>query len=225
MAPLYVAIAAVCVLGGILAVAILRYQEEPDTSIVATPATEEPPADTELAIPTDDGPDTLVPSIEPVPTTTEFSDLGVAPVPSGYRLATGPAIAQVAIPADWTITPGAVSSNVQANSPTGDRFIRFGGSAATAMPLLDTVATNEVQNPNIADGYQRLRLEPVSMHGLEAVDWEFLFVKDGVARHSYGRYWRLNGTDYVVYASTSVDSWPTMTEIVDVMVSTAGPIR
>jgi hypothetical protein len=92
------------------------------------------------------------------------------------------------------------------------------------MSLLDTVAGNETGNPNIADGYQRIQLAPVTTMPIEAVDWEFTFVKDGVTKHSYGRYWRRDGVDYVVYASTAADLWPTMTEIVDVMIHTAGPI-
>jgi hypothetical protein len=138
---------------------------------------------------------------------------------------TGPEGVHVAVPGDWPVKPGAVPSNLEADSPDGTSLIRFGGSAATAEPLLDTVASNETENPNIVNGYSRLRLEPVAAMTTEAVDWEFEFVnKEGVLRHSYGRYWRLDGIDYVVYASANADQWYAMAETVDVMVSTAGPV-
>jgi hypothetical protein len=212
--PLYVAIAALAVVGGILAVAIVRYPGESGAAAATPPVTEAPESTALLpGVPTD-SPQWTTPA-----TTTPEGTL-----PAGYRMVTGPAGVHVAIPADWSVRQGAVPSNLQADSPAGDRFIRFGGSASTALPLLETVATNETGNANIAGGYQRIQLAPVSSLPVEAVDWEFLFVKDGVTRHSYGRYWRLDGIDYVVYASTAADLWYAMTDIIDVMVSTAGPI-
>jgi hypothetical protein len=218
--PLYVAVAAVCVLGGILAVAIVRYTGDTTTAtpITTTAPTTTPPAANGVA----PGPGTETPSSSPEwtsSTTTTTEDPLV-----DYRTVSGPAGVYVAIPADWTVKPGAVPSNFQADSPAADRLIRFGGSASTDMSLLDTVASNETSNPNIADGYQRIQLAPVPNLSVEAVDWEFTFVKDGVTKHSYGRYWRRDGIDFVVYASTAADLWPSMTEIVEVMVSTAGPI-
>jgi hypothetical protein len=220
--PLYVGAAAVCVLGGILAVAILRYSGDTTTAAPTITAVPTTPPEPNVAVP---GPrtETTPPSspewTPPVTTTTVPED----PL-AGYQTVTGPAGVYVAIPADWTVKPGAVPSNLQADSPTADRLIRFGGSASTDMSLLDTVASNETSNPNIADGYQRIQLAPVPTLPVEAVDWEFTFVKDGVTKHSYGRYWRRDGIDYVVYASTTADLWPSMTEIVEVMVRTAGPI-
>ena len=221
--PLYVGVAAVCVLGGILAVAILRYSGDSTTAapiVEAAPTTT--PLEPNVAVP-ESGTETTPPSgtewAPPAATTTVPED----PL-AGYRTVTGLGGVSVAIPADWTVGPGAVPSNLQADSPTADRLIRFGGSASTDISLLDTVAGNENSNPNIADGYQRIQLAPVPSLPIEAVDWEFTFVKDGVTRHSYGRYWRLDGIDYVVYASTAADLWPSMTNIVEVMVRTAGPL-
>lgn len=219
--PLYIAVAAVCVLGGILAIAIVRYTGDSSTTARTTAAPTTVPPEPNVAVP---GPGTATPPSSPEwtppATTTTVPDHPL----TDYRTVTGPAGVYVAIPTDWTVSPGAVPSNLQANSPTADQLIRFGGSESTTMSLLDTVASNETDNPNIADGYQRIQLAPVSTLPVEAVDWEFTFVKDGVTRHSYGRYWRRDGIDYVVYASTAADLWPAMTEIVEVMVDTAGPI-
>jgi hypothetical protein len=220
--PLYVAIAAVLVIGGVLAVAIIRYSGDEPGVASPIPVEPPPPATSEsakvLPEPTT-VPTTSSPEWTPPPTT-----ITPGPVPAGYRVVTGPAGVYLAIPGEWTVEQGAVPSNLQADSPTGDRLIRFGGSASTGTSLLDTVASNETDNPNIAIGYQRLLLEPVTSLPVEAVDWEFLWVKDGVARHGYGRYWRLDGIDYVVYASAPADLWYSMTDIVDVMVHTSGPL-
>jgi hypothetical protein len=212
--PLYVAIAAVLVIGGVLTVAIVRYTGTTAGTATATTVVEEPTAIVPALPPSS-------PEWTPPPVTTTTTP---AEEPTGYRTVTGPAGVYVSIPADWTVKQGAVPSNLQADSPAGDRLIRFGGSESTSMPLLDTVASNETDNPNIANGYQRLELSPVTTLPVEAVDWEFLWVKDGVPRHGYGRYWRTNGIDYVVYASATADVWSSMAEIVDVMVRTAGPI-
>lgn len=214
LAPLYLAIATVVVVGAVLTVAIVRYTgttpgTATSTTVIETPEPILP------GLPTS-------PEWTPPPVTTTTTPPAAEPV--GYRTVTGPAGVYVSIPADWTVKQGAVPSNQQADSPTGDRLIRFGGSESTSLPLLDTVASNETDNPNIVHGYQRLELSPVTTLPVEAVDWEFLWVKDGTTRHGYGRYWRTNGIDYVVYASTTADQWYTMTEIVDVMVRSAGPI-
>jgi hypothetical protein len=208
-------------------VAVVRYSTAPAQEDAAGPqeTISEPAPATEAP--------TSEPTFESPVTTPEFTTASPStsatsaeddPALSSYRTVSGPEGVHVAIPADWSVKPGAVPSNLQADSPDGTSLIRFGGSAAEGRPLLDTVASNETDNPNLATGYVRLRLEPVTTLTVEAVDWEFEFVnKDGVLRHSFGRYWRLNGIDYVVYASTDAAHWDTMAEVVDVMVRTAGP--
>lgn len=154
-------------------------------------------------------------------TTTTTSSTVSSVASSSTRRVTGPRGISVEIPADWPVKPGAVASNMQADSPlvTGD-LVRFGGSASPAMTMLAAVTDQETTNPNIRLGYQRLRLTEISPN---VVLWEFLFRKDGVDRHGIGQFWRLNRTDYVVYASASVDSWPDMQPIFDVMTQTATP--
>jgi hypothetical protein len=227
--PLFVAIAAVCVLGGILTVAVVRARsagEEPPAAAAAPPATtsESPaysPPPTTVPVTTETGYSTEQPS---PPTTEETADATDGLVPEGFRTVSGPAGIQVAIPLGWPVKPGAVPSNRQADALSGGGLVRFGGSPATGMSLYDTVAGNETANPNIIDGYQRLRLEPVYGFGVEAVDWEFNYFKDGELRHGQGRYWRLGGVDYVVYASAPETSWPPMISVIDTMIATAQPV-
>lgn len=221
---LYVVVS-VCLLGGILAIAIVRYSNRPAHETAAAPVTTT--AESAAPEPAAEAPVTTTPppTTTWTPPSTSLAPVTDEPVPPSYRTVSGPGGVHVAIPADWQVKPGAVPSNLQADAPDGTSLIRFGGSAAEPGSLLDTVASNETENPNIVHGYLRLRLEPVVGMGVEAVNWEFEFVnKDGVQRHSYGRYWRLNGIDYVVYASTDAALWDTMTETIEVMVSTAGPV-
>lgn len=213
---------AAVLLGGILAVAIVRHPNAPREQGTAAPV----PATSETETPSPTAePTSLAPTTTWPPPSTSVTPATEEPIPPTYRTVSGPEGVRLAIPGDWVVRPGAVPSNLQADSPDGISLIRFGGSAAEPRSLLDTVASNETDNPNIATGYQRLRLETVATMSVEAVDWEFEFVnKDGWPRHSYGRYWRLNGIDYVVYASTDAERWTAMTEIVDVMTRTAGPV-
>ncbi len=225
MTALYVVLA-VCLLGGVLAVAVVRYSNAPSEEEAAGPEVTTSESAPTTTAPTSESPVTTIPpTTTSPPPSTSVAPAEDAPVPSSYRTVSGPEGVHVAIPADWTVKPGAVPSNLQADSPDGTSLIRFGGSAAESGSLLDTVASNETDNPNIATGYVRLRLEPVATMTIEAVDWEFEFVnKDGFLRHSYGRYWRLGGIDYVVYASSDAARWDAMLETVDVMVRTAGPV-
>lgn len=138
-------------------------------------------------------------------------------------MVSGPAGVEVAIPESWSVRPGAIPSNQQADAPDGSGLVRFGGSPAPVTTLLDTVIENETGNPNVLEGYQRLRLEPVYGYGTEAVDWEFTFVKDGEFRHGRARFWRTNGIEYVVYASAEEVDWPSLVPVIETMIATAQP--
>jgi hypothetical protein len=159
-------------------------------------------------------------------TPTSVSTSSSPPVATqAFRRASGPAGISVEIPADWPVKPGAVSSNVQADSTevAGD-LLRFGGSTSTPNSLQASIVEYEANTPSIRLDYQRLQLGPAG-DGSNAVVWEFLFTtKDGAARHAIGRYWRLGRIDYVVYMSSSVDSWASMAPIYGHMVQTATPV-
>lgn len=112
------------------------------------------------------------------------------------------------VPASFQPTSAPSAANVQVADPARpDAFLRFGGSAAPKTPLLAEIQAGERGNPNIRDGYRRVRLTTVAFRGTSAVDWEFTFSKDGRTRHAWGRYWRVGSTGYVVYASAPVDQW------------------
>jgi hypothetical protein len=162
-------------------------------------------------------------SSTPVSTSAE-STAATESTPSGYRRTTGPAGVEVTIPADWPVKSGSIPSNDQADAPDGTgSFLRYGGTPTPSMPLLDAVAENESTNSGIRVGYQRLRLDQVSDSGGESVVWEFLFTKSGQQRHALGRFWRANGYDYVVYASSTVSRWDELQPVLAVFTQSPGP--
>ncbi|MEU0878608.1 hypothetical protein ABZ345_08430 [Lentzea sp. NPDC005914] len=156
------------------------------------------------------------------PTTTTASLL----VPQGFQRVSGPGGITLAIPQGWPITPGSLATHVQADDPaTPGSLIRYGGSPSESRPLLDAVASNEQDNSGIQNGYQRLKLASVpSATATDIVEWEFTYLANGITKHAFARYWRLNGTDYIVYAGATAAAWPAMASVVDVMVRTAGPL-
>jgi hypothetical protein len=161
-------------------------------------------------------------STVPAPSPTSLSQ-GV--VPSGYLAESGPAGIQVNIPAGWTITSPFASED-EADDPTGSgSLIRYGGTPSPSMSLLDAVTSDETGNTSVKTGYQQLQLNQVSSPtGDDTVVWEFLFDKNNVQRHALGWFWRANGTDYVVYFSSTVANWPAMQSIAGAVEQTAGPV-
>jgi hypothetical protein len=152
-------------------------------------------------------------AVEPTqrPATPEYTpptDTTATPQPAEYRRVTGPAGLSVDLPRAFEVTSAPSAANHQAADPASPAvFVRFGGSAAPKSTLLAEIEAGERTNPNIRSGYRRIQLSTVTFRGTTAVDWEFTFVKDGIARHAYGRYWRAGRTGYVVYASAPVEQW------------------
>lgn len=155
-------------------------------------------------------------------TTTTTSSV----VPQGFQRVSGPGGITLAIPQAWTVAPGSLATHVQADDPaTPGSLIRYGGSPSESRPLLDSVASNEQDNSGIQNGYQRLKLAQVpSTTGADIVEWEFTYLANGVTKHAFARFWRLNGTDYIIYGGATAAAWPAMATVVDVMVRTAGPL-
>jgi hypothetical protein len=156
--------------------------------------------------------------VVPSPTSMAQSD--------DFRQVDGPAGLSVAIPAAFQLTASPSAANQQAADPANpDAFLRFGGSPAPKTTLLSEIQAGERTNPNVRNGYQRLQLTTITFQGTTAVDWEFTFIKDGHTRHAYGRYWRVGGTGYVVYASAPVDQWAALQPAFGHMLASATTAR
>lgn len=164
----------------------------------------------------------------PETTDSVVNNLSSAPdtpsAPTGdYTQVTGPDNLMTEIPNGWQPVPS--GNYEQANDPNDSgRFVRYGATAAPPGDLLSSLMSAEQTNPNIQDGYQRVQLTNVDYHdGDPAVDWEFEFVKAGVTRHVYSRYWEANGTEYFVYVSATADRWLDTQPIFTEMADTASP--
>jgi hypothetical protein len=163
----------------------------------------------------DETPDHRPTTTEP-PSSTDESDVG-----EGKTVA-GPGGIRVEIPAGWTVGESPAAANQQASDPSDpDVFVRFGASAPPDVPLLTEIQNGERGNPNVQNGYRRVQLTETSFLGQAAVDWEFTFVKDGVTRHAWGRYWRQNGLTYVIYLSAPDGRWSSVRWVFDVLADSA----
>lgn len=170
---------------------------------------------------------TVVPttSTVPAPPPASTEPTSQNPQPSGYLTETGPAGIQVQIPSGWTVSSPFASEN-EADDPSGSgSLIRYGGTPSPSMSLLDAITSDETSNTSVKTGYQQLQLNNVSSpSGDDTVVWEFLFDKNGMQRHVLSWFWRANGTDYVVYFSSTAANWPAMQSIVSTVEQTAAPI-
>ncbi len=146
-------------------------------------------------------------------------------LPDGYTRQSGPAGIEVNIPSGWTISSPFASED-EADDRTGSgSLIRYGGTPSPSVSLLDAVTSDETANTSVKTGYQQLQLDQVSSPtGDDTVVWEFLFDRNGVQRHVLSWFWRANGTDYLVYFSTTASNWPAMQSIVSTVEQTAGPV-
>jgi hypothetical protein len=145
--------------------------------------------------------------------------------PDDGQQVTSPIGLQVVIPTGWDPVPKPDSGVVQASDPDDPSyFVRYGNEPNPGMPLLRAIELAEHTTPTIRDGYRRLALESVSFDGAaQAVNWEFTFDADGVTRHADGMFWRLDGVEYLIYASAPDSEWSTMRPIYQTMLDTVTP--
>ncbi len=213
-------IAFVAVVAVVVVVGLNRKIVEAGTPVaVSQSATTTQPTTTTVPVSDNPGPPTT--STVPAPPTS----LTQGVVPSGYTAVSGPAGIQVNIPAGWTTTSPFASED-EADDPAGSgSLIRYGGTPSPSMSLLDAVSSDEASNTSVKTGYQQLQLNQVSSPtGDDTVVWEFLFDKNNVQRHVLSWFWRANGTDYVVYFSSTVANWSVMQSIASAVEQTAGPV-
>jgi eukaryotic-like serine/threonine-protein kinase len=159
-------------------------------------------------------PTTPDPTRTPTPTPTP------ADVPGGYGRVTGSAGLSVAVPVDWDLARGVpIPSNSEVTDPADPRrLLRFAADPAEGVTVRAKVAAL-AHKAATRDGYAEVRTDETA----GGVDWEFRFRDDdGVPTHVHGRYWRVGGTDYVVYAAAPERDWAaTSARHLDVMIRTA----
>jgi len=124
----------------------------------------------------------------PATTTTTTAE---PPATDPYRRLTGPGGISVEVPADWADDPGSASYRQVGEADPAGAFARFGGYAPTRSSLLAEITAGERGNPKIRPGYHRISLSATGFQGVDAVDWQFTFDKDGVTRQYRPCTWRV----------------------------------
>ncbi len=128
-------------------------------------------------------------------------------LPAGWHMYTDRTGFSVAVPESWTVSRR--GSIVYFNEPNGRRLL---GIDQTDHPQPDPVADwsgKEAYRVSRGDfpSYQRVRLEAVE-YFLNAADWEFTYVPDGVPLHVNNRGFITSPTQaYGMWWSTPDSQW------------------
>ena len=146
-----------------------------------------------------------------------------AGVPAGFHLIRSTAGLRLAIPNGWTARPVRnAAAEQRADDPDHPlAFLQFGGYTTVHASQLSRVSGYE-QGKQRTD-YVRLKLNPV-IYGEadDAVEWEYTF-RSNVELHAYGRYWRVGGREYVLYALAPQADWAATWEVLRNALNTATP--
>ncbi|WP_157440550.1 hypothetical protein [Actinokineospora inagensis] len=146
------------------------------------------------------------------------------PVPEGYQRVAGPGGLVTTIPIGWTVTRSTGPGAMQATDPDDPtRYIRYGGSPASTTDLVASHVDYEATYAKAHPGFERRSLGTTTYHNVRAVDWEFEHPTTIGRRHAHSMYWRVDGTEYFLYASSTVDRWPDTKPIYDTMVDNTTP--
>jgi hypothetical protein len=141
---------------------------------------------------------------------------------TGFTPVNGPNGVTTVIPKGWALKACTIPDCQQADDP-GDptRFLRLGATASRGGSLFDGQVAYEKEFSDGRVNFQRVKLDSLTHHGSEAVDWEFEYDLNGVRRHVKTLLWRANGKDNWVYASAELQTWPETREVYDKMVASA----
>jgi hypothetical protein len=183
----------------------------------------EPPGAVELQTPTPTR-TTSQPRTSRPPSRTTTTTTSPASAPTGFRRVVTQAGMTTVVPEGWPVGRCASQNGCeQSTDPANaNRFLRFGGSPSPPGDLF-TVQGNYERQFSQRTGYQRIRFESTSHHGHASVDWEFEWISSGVRRHVRVLYWRAEGDDNLVYASSTADTWDQMLPIYQAMTENSTP--
>ncbi|WP_018685654.1 hypothetical protein [Actinokineospora enzanensis] len=169
--------------------------------------------------------DPPAPSIGSAPSTSPHpSRVAMPAVPEGYQRVAGPGGLITTIPAGWTVKRSSGPGAMQATDPADpNRYVRYGGAAMPAAGLVESHVEYERTYASAHPNFTRQSLGTTTYHGVQALDWEFEHDSPAGRRHAHSMYWRIDGVEYFVYASSTVDSWPETETIYQTMIDNATP--
>lgn len=170
--------------------------------------------------------DTQVPEPGTVVTTTTTTN-GPA---SAFVTVSGPGDITTRVPANWSRSSASSTLDEVTDPEEPSRLMRYGGAPPTdAQSLKRRIADFDAAwsewGESSGNDYERIRLESVPFHDIEAVAWEYEHNNDGYRLHCYEHHWMVSGIAYVLYAQSPLSDWETTEPLLERMVESAGPVR
>jgi hypothetical protein len=195
------------------------------TLFVVTNGKSTPDNTTPVALPPTTRERVPVAPVSPVETTTtSVSESSTPALADDLQEVSGPGGMATAVPTGWPSSRAPGPGAVQATDPAdAARFLRYGGSPVPDQDGYDTHVAYQSDFSKSHKAFQSMRLERTVLHGAAAVDWEFEWDAPEGRRHVRSVYWRTQGYEYFVYASSLVDRWPQTQPILDAMITHATP--
>jgi hypothetical protein len=207
-----IAFTANLVLCGLIGTSLLLLRGPSDPADAVPKPSTSTPTSPNPSTPSESNPSESKPTESSPPGSSPTSAPPVTPSPGGFKDVSGPGGIVTKIPAGW---PAKVrKTDTQATDPTQPTsFLRYGGSASPAQPLITLMRTTERNFSKQYPGYQLIALRPHTWRQHEAVTWTFEFDTAAGRKHVDSVYWRAGQNDYVVYASALLKNWPAMQQI------------
>jgi hypothetical protein len=190
----------------------------PNLVVAAPPAT-----DTTTTLPS--APETTSPT---TPTTTTGSSTETETSSSALTAETqqisAPGGLETTIPTGWTTQALPQQSSVQATDPQDPRrTAKFGGAPPTDGSDIISYHTTYERQVAHDKGYVLDHLEPTTVRGYEAVDWEFEWSAPEGRRHVHVTYWRTGGIEFYVYLHGPASEWASLAPIFQEMLDNSTP--
>lgn len=157
------------------------------------------------------------------PSSAESSSSTGSPPSSSASPVSGPGGIATVLPAGWTAQPKD-QYTAEAHDPADNsRFVRYGVSAPSTASIMAVHTAGEKDFIRRYPSYRRLRLEETPVRGHDGLVWEFEYTAAEGQRHVRVHYWRVSGTEYLVYASSKAEQWPATEPILTAMLDQSTP--
>ncbi|GAA1993926.1 hypothetical protein [Amycolatopsis minnesotensis] len=136
---------------------------------------------------------------------------------------TGPGGIATVLPGGWTAQPKD-QYTAEAHDPADTtRFVRFGVSAPSPAAIMTLHAAGEKDFIRRYPSYTRIRMDQTPVRGHDGLVWEFGYTAAEGQRHVRVHYWRVSGTEYLVYASSKAEQWTSTEPILNAMLDHSTP--
>ncbi|MFI5589585.1 hypothetical protein ACIA5G_31370 [Amycolatopsis sp. NPDC051758] len=145
-------------------------------------------------------------------------------LPGGLDRVRGPAGLETVLPRGWPTKTLPEPGSMQATDPDDPRrIVKFGGAPPSDGSDILTYHERYARQIAQRSGYVQYGLQPTTLRGHDAVDWEFAWDAPEGRRHVRAVYWRSGGLEYYVYLHGPESSWPATAELAERMLDASTP--